>query len=150
SMASVSGRRTRRPVSYESRPIMYRPKKRRWLKRTVLGLTALAILVLVLPTVTAYTTLRDAPLRFALRDIPGTVHAVAASLSWFGPIQYRDIEIRNTRGEGVLSLPKVESERSLIGLLANLKDLGSFRIDRPQLSLAMRRDGSNLEDLFAR
>jgi hypothetical protein len=115
----------------------------------VLGLTLLVILVLVLPTVISKTPLRDAPLRLALRNMRGTVQAGGASLSWFAPLEYTDIEIRNERGELLVSLAKVESERSLFGLLSNLNNLGTFRIERPQVNVALRPDGSNLEDLFA-
>ncbi len=149
-MASVSQQRRRRQGSFESqRQPAYRPQKRRWLKRLVICFTLLAVFVLALPTVVAYTGLRNAPLRLALRDIHGTVEAGGASLSWFGPICYTDLQIRNERGEVLLSLAKVESERSLFGLLSNLKDLGTFRIERPQVSLALRPDGSNLEDVLA-
>ncbi len=131
------------------RPCAYQPPKRRWPKRVVLGLTLLVIVVLVLPTVIAKTPLRDAPLRLALRNLHGTVQAGGASLSWFAPLEYTDIQIRNERGDLLVSLAKVESERSLYGLLANLNDLGTFRIEQPQVSVALRPDGSDLEDLFA-
>ncbi|HTQ37751.1 MAG TPA: hypothetical protein VMJ32_01915 [Pirellulales bacterium] len=149
-MASVSQRRTRRQGSYE--PVRARayqvPKKRRWLKRLVLGLTLLIIVVLVLPTVISKTTLRDIPLRLALRNLHGTVQAGGASLSWFAPLEYTNIEIRNERGELLVSLAKVASDKSLVGLLSNLNDLGTFRVERPQVNAALRADGSNLEDLF--
>ncbi|HEY2827691.1 MAG TPA: hypothetical protein VGJ04_08845 [Pirellulales bacterium] len=150
-MASVSQRRTRRQGSYAPAPARaYSPPKRRWPKRLVLGLTFLVILVLLLPMIIAKTPLRDAPLRLALRSMHGTVQAGGASLSWFAPLEYTDIEIRNDRGELLVSLAKVQSERSLYGLLSNLNDLGTFRIERPQISVALRPDGSNLEDLFAK
>ncbi|HZZ26459.1 MAG TPA: hypothetical protein VFE46_00525 [Pirellulales bacterium] len=151
SMASVSQRRTRRQATYDpARARAYQaPKKRRWLKRLVLAVALLVILVLVLPTIIACTPLRDAPLRLALRNMHGTVQAGGASLSWFAPLEYTNIEIRNERGEVVLSLAKVASDKSLFGLLSNLNDLGTFRIEQPQANLALRPDGSNLEDLFA-
>ena len=149
-MASVSQQRRRRQGSFESqRQPGYRPKKRRWLKRLVIGFTLLSICVLALPTIVSYTGLRNAPLRLALRDIHGTVEAGGASLSWFGPLSYTDLTIRDSHGNVLLSLAKVESERSLFALLANLKDLGTFRIEQPQVSLSLRPDGSNIEDVFA-
>jgi translocation and assembly module TamB len=150
-MSSVSQRRpTRRQGSFESQPTTgRRPKPRRWLKNLVLGTTGLTIVALVLPTIIAYTPLRNAPLRFVLKGMHGTVQSSGASLSWFGAIQYTDIEIRDARGELLLAIPKVESDRSLAGMLSNLSDLGAFHIERPQLSLAMRDGGSNLEDVFA-
>jgi translocation and assembly module TamB len=150
-MASVSQRRTRRQGNYApAAPRAYQPPKRRWPKRVVLGMTLLVVLVLLLPTIIAKTPLRDAPLRLALRNMHGTVQAGGASLSWFAPLEYTDIEIRNERGELLVSLAKVQSERSLYGLLSNLNDLGTFRIERPQVSVALRPDGSDLEDLFAK
>src|SRR5262249_27968585 len=103
---------------------------------------------LVAPTVIAVTPLRNAPLRLALRNIQGTVQAGGASLSWFAPLQYTDIEIRNEQGELLVALPNVQSDRSLFALLSNLNNLGTFRIERPKINVALRADGSNLEDLF--
>ncbi len=150
-MASVSQRRTtRRQGSFESpRVAAFRPMRRRWLRNVVLLTTALVIVALVLPTLIAYTPLRNAPLRFVLQGMHGTVQSGGASLSWFGPVQYTDIEIRDARGEVLLTVPKIESDRSLTGLISNLNDLGTFRIERPQISLAMRAGGSNLEDVFS-
>ncbi len=148
-MASVSQQRRRRQGSFESqRQVAYRPKKRRWVKRLVIGLTLLSILVLALPTIVAYTALRNAPLRMALRNMRGTVEAGGASISWFGPISYTDLQIRNERGDTLLTVAKIESGNSLVALLSNLKDLGTFRIERPQVSLDLRPDGSNLEDVL--
>ncbi len=150
-MASVSQRRVRRQGTYQSqRPVAPpRRKPRKWLKRIVIGSTLLVILILVAPTIIAKTALRNAPLRLAMANMHGTVQAGGASLSWFGPIEYDDIEIRNAQGELLVSLPKVASEKSLVGLLSNLNDLGTFRIEQPQVSVVMRSGGSNLEDVFA-
>ncbi|HEY2759978.1 MAG TPA: hypothetical protein VGI75_04525, partial [Pirellulales bacterium] len=150
-MASVSQRRVRRQGTYQSqRPVAApRRKPRKWLKRIVIGSTLLVILILVMPTIIAKTALRNAPLRLAMANMHGTVQAGSASLSWFAPIEYDDIEIRNAQGELLVSLPKVASEKSLVGLLSNLNDLGTFRIEQPQVSVVMRAGGSNLEDLFA-
>jgi hypothetical protein len=148
-MSTVSQRRTRRRGSFQSqREALYQPKKRRWLKRLVIGTTLLAILVLVAPTIISNTPLRNAPLRLALNGIHGSVQAGAASLSWFSPISYSDIEIRDSQGNLLLSLPKIESQKSLFELITHLDNLGKFRIDRPQISLVLRRDGSNAEDVF--
>ncbi|HEY2882253.1 MAG TPA: hypothetical protein VGJ15_07455, partial [Pirellulales bacterium] len=151
-MASVSQRRTtRRQGSFQSqRPVARQRKPRRWIKRAVIGLTLLVVTVLLLPTVIAYTPLRNAPLRLALANTNATVQTGGASLSWFGPIRYSDIEIRDEHGDLILSLGKVETERSLIGLIGNLNDLGTLRVERPQVNLVMRPDGSNIEDLLAK
>jgi translocation and assembly module TamB len=151
-MASVSQGRTRRQGNFVSgtRPRAFSKPKRRWPKRLVIGLTLLMVLVLLLPTIISKTPLRDAPLRLALRNMHGTVQAGGASLSWFAPLEYSDIQIRNEQGDLLVSLAKVQSERSLYGLLSNLNDLGTFRVERPQVNVALRPDGSNLEDLFAK
>jgi translocation and assembly module TamB len=150
-MASVSQRRVRRQGSFESqRQASYRPKKRRWLKRIVLLFTLLVIIALLLPTIIAKTALRNAPLRLALANLRGTVEAGGASLSWLGPIQYTDLEIRDPHGELILALPKVESEKSLLAIVQNLNDLGTFHVERPQISIVVRADGSNVEDVMPR
>ncbi len=76
------------------------------------------------------------------------MQAGGASLSWFSPVSYTDLEIRNERGELLLALPKVSSERTLWDIVTHLNNLGTFRIERPQVSIVVRPDGSNLEDVF--
>src|SRR5262245_32184377 len=150
-MASVSQRRVRRQGSFESqRQASYRPKKRRWLKRIVLLFTLLVIIALLLPTIIAKTGLRNAPLRLALANLRGTVEAGGASLSWLGPIQYTDVEFRDSHGKLLLALPKVESEKSLLAIAGNLNDLGTFHVERPQISIVVRPDGSNVEVVMPR
>ncbi len=150
-MATVSHRRSRRYSTYQpQREANYLPpRKGKWLKRLVIGSTLLLVLVLVAPMIIANTPLRDAPLRLAMQSLHGTVHAGGASLSWFAPISYSDIEIRAANGELLLAVPKISSERSLFDIITHLSDLGSFRIERPQVSLVLRRDGSNLEDVIS-
>jgi translocation and assembly module TamB len=156
-MASVSQDRRRRQGSLESRSFESQrraayeqpKKKRRWLKRLVIGFTLLAIFVLALPTIISYTGLRNTVLRLALGNIHGAVQAGGASLSWFGALQFNDLELRDERGEAIFTIAKVESERSLWGIITNLDDLGTFRIVRPQASVVLRPDGSNFEDVLA-
>ncbi len=148
-MATVSQRRGRRQGTFESQRVAVRRRKpRKWVKRVVLGGALLATIVLLLPNIIALTGLRNAPLRLALQGIHGSVQAGGASLSWFGPIRYSDIEIRDAEGKSLLAIPSIESERTLLALIANLKDLGVFRIEKPQVSLVVRHDGSNFEDVF--
>ncbi|MCC7083681.1 MAG: hypothetical protein IT427_01595 [Pirellulales bacterium] len=148
-MAIVSQHRTRRQGTFESQRVAVRRRQpRRWVKRVVLGGALLATVVLLLPNIIAATGLRNAPLRMALAGIRGSVTTGGASLSWFGAIRYTDIEIRDAEGKPLLVVPSVESERTLIGLIGNLNNLGTFRIERPQVSLTLRQDGSNAEDIF--
>ncbi len=150
-MASVSPRRTRRQGSYAPvRPRAYQPPKRRWPKRVVISLTLLVIAVLVLPTVVAKTPLRDAPLRLALQNLHGTIQAGGASLSWFARWNIPTFKSATNVATCSSRSAKVESERSLFGLLSNLNDLGTFRVEQPQVNVALRPDGSDLEDLFAK
>src|SRR5690242_14258067 len=144
-MATVSQRRGRRQGTVESQRVATRRRQpRRWVKRVVLCGAWLATMVLLLPNIIAATGLRNAPLRLALGGIHGSVQTGGASLSWFGPIRYTDIEIRDAEGKPLLVMPSVESERTLVGLIANLKNLGTFRIEKPQVSLTLRHDGSNV------
>ncbi len=127
-MATVPQRRSRRYSSYQpQREVIYRTQRKgKWLKRLVIGTTLLVIVVLVAPMIIANTPLRNAPLRLAMQSLHGTVHAGGASLSWFGPISYSDIEIRAANGELLLAVPKISSERSLFDIVTHLNDLGTF------------------------
>ena len=61
-----------------------------------------------------------------MRASSGTTHVAAASLGWFSPVTFLDVEFRDPNGRTVLHIPKVESERILLRLVFDrvLPELG--------------------------
>ncbi|HEY3395359.1 MAG TPA: hypothetical protein VGK58_21840 [Lacipirellulaceae bacterium] len=117
------------------------------IRRRLLVLLALFVAVVaLLPLLVANTRLRDAVLSAALPADDVRVTAAGASLGWFSAQSLNGIEVKDAAGKLLLSAESISVDRSPLSLLLNPSNLGMIQIIRPQLHLAIRPDGSNLED----
>ncbi|MGO9115342.1 MAG: hypothetical protein ACLP9L_39520 [Thermoguttaceae bacterium] len=151
-MSLVSKNKQQRPATSapekQTSPRQPRQKRR--------GLTALAIIILgllllvgLLPTIIAHTSLMTFFVRrAAMLDGPITFHS--ASIGWFSSTSISGIEIRDAQGETVLEADSLTCDRSLLKLLFNSSNIGVLRIEKPRLSAKLARDGSNVESVLAR
>jgi hypothetical protein len=89
-------------------------------------------------------------LNVAAADLNGKVSAGGISLGWFSPIRMSQVAVHDRQGQLILDVPQASSSRTLASLLLNPSNLGRFRVERPNLVLVLRPDGSNLEDLIAK
>jgi len=128
-----------------SRAPTARKHRRRW---WLWMLAVLSVVLWLLPNIVAHTPLLGWGIGMAAADLNGTVTVGSASLGWFSPIAVQDVEITDSEGKLVLSLPSATGDRSLAALLGDYSKLGSFRLESPKLSVVLRDDGSNLEDLL--
>ena len=124
--------------------------RRRWPTRLAILLAMLAVLAWLLPAVIAHTPLLGWIINTAAGDLNGSVSVQSASLGWFSPIAVQNVEVRDAEGKAVLTVPSAAGDRSLAAILMNSSNLGRFRLEKPKLSLVLRDDGSNLEDLAAK
>ncbi len=136
--------RRHRDLSYLERAQRPRGRKR----RVLVVLALLLALLYFTPNLLALTSFRNVPLGVVFEGIEGTITSGSASLGWFSPVVYRDVEIRDREGELVLTVAEVTSEKTVGQLLADRSQLGGWTIDRPQVFAVARADGSNLEDVF--
>jgi hypothetical protein len=128
------------------------PKKPRSL-RLLAVLAALAMLagvVWLLPGIAAHTLLLQWGLKRATTDLSGTLTIESASLGWFSPIAVHGVELKDAEGKPLLTLAAASGDRSLASLLWDSSNLGHLRLDGPKLSLVLRDNGSNVEDLLAK
>lgn len=130
------------------RPTQPHPRRRRrwpWL---------LAILVLVLlwllPMLVAHSPLLAWIVDKSAANLNGKISIQGVSLGWFSPIRLSDVAVRDPQGQAILEVSQAQSSRTLLGHLCSWSNLGRLRIERPNLVLVLRPDGSNLEDLIAR
>ncbi|MHC4177800.1 MAG: DUF748 domain-containing protein, partial [Planctomycetota bacterium] len=141
------GTRPRRVPKETEAPAPRPARRRRW---RLLGVVlTLATLLWFTPAFVAHTPLLHWILASLAAELNGTVTVQSASLGWFSPIAARDIEIRDANGKPVLQAPNLAGNKSLVAILANRSKLGQFRIERPKLTVVLRDDGSNVEDLLA-
>jgi len=103
----------------------------------------------IAPSVLVHTSWRDRPLEAACAGIAGSVESRAARWRWLGGIEYRDVVVRDASGRAVAIIPEVMSDRGLLGLVANPRDLGTVRLAGAELLVEVRPGGSSLEDLLA-
>ena len=122
-------------------------KKRRW--RLLITLALLAVLVWCLPPIVANSPLLGWAADKASADMNGSVSIHAASLGWFSPVAISGLEVKNAEGKTIILIPSFSSERSLVDMLRDQKNLGRFVMRSPKISLELRDDGSNIEDLLA-
>lgn len=122
--------------------------KRKGLRRLGFVLLALAVLVWFLPMIAVKTPLLTwAVNRFG--NLKGQVAIQSASLGWLSAPSISGLEIRDEKNQPLLENLSVTGSNSLFGMICNPSNLGTFHLDKPKLTLRLRPDGSNLEDLIA-
>jgi hypothetical protein len=115
-------------------------------RKLLVFLLVVAVVIAALPTLVAKTPLRNILLGYALP--PGTVRVTVAdaSLGWFSPPALSGIEVRDAAGQPLATIESVRTSRSPWALANNWHELGEIEIQRPALYLAVRPEGTNLQD----
>jgi hypothetical protein len=127
-----------------------RPRPRSLLfRKRWLVLLGLAVLVLFAPQIVALTPLVQSAVDANAPELQGRLKVGSVSLSWFSPVAVRDIVWLDADGHTLAEIAAVRLERSAWQLLANSKDLGTIHVEQPHVTIALRDDGSNLEDALA-
>ena len=146
-MMKVDSRGGPRTLNPTARPLPPQGGRKPW--RVILVLVVLAALVWLAPGVVAHTPLLAWAVRKAAR-LDGTLTIQSASLGWFSPVRVSGIEVHDAQSQSVLELAEVASEKSLFALVRDLSSVGSLRLEKPKLTVVLRKGGSNVEDLLAR
>ena len=123
-------------------------QKRHW--RWLVVVVALAAIIWFLPAIVVHTPILNWAIGKAAADLNGTVTVGSASLGWLSPIEVDGVEVKDTAGKSVLVLPAATSEKTLAGILCNYTSLGQFTLKNPKVSIVLRDDGSNIEDVLAK
>ena len=123
--------------------------RRRW---AVFSLAALAVgggVVWIAPTVLVLTHLRDRPLEAAFQGIDGRVSSRAATWTWLGGIEYRDLVLCDRSGRVVVTVQRMLIDRGLLALAMDPTHLGTVRLVGGEAMVEVRRGGSGIEDILA-
>jgi hypothetical protein len=149
---AISSKPARRVLTRDAEENVVRnaePKQgKKWRRRLVFSTLTLALLVWFLPIILAKTPLLGWAInRFG--NLKGHVAVQSASLGWFSPPAISGIELRDEQNQPVLDVSEVSGSQSLLSLVYNSSKLGCFHIEKPKLTLRLRPDGSNLEDVIA-
>jgi hypothetical protein len=118
------------------------------MRRFAFGLLLLGVLAWFLPLILAKTPLLGWAInRFG--NLKGHISIQSASLGWFSTPSLSGVELRDQQNQPVIEHLSVSGTHSFFGMIANPSNLGCFHIDKPKLTLRLRPDGSNLEDVIA-
>lgn len=123
------------------------PWKKYWPAAAVVG----PLLVLwLIPWLIAHSPIVTWMINRSTSDLNGSVAARSASLGWFSPVVLYGVEIRDEQNQPVAEIERLSGDKALLALMFDSGQLGRFKLDKPQLNLVLRDDGSNLEDLLAK
>ncbi len=151
-MSMIGNRKQRRAEGQQAREAALggplAPRKRRPIHRWGVILLVVLLLVALLPTLVAFTPLASYLVRRAA-GVNGTVKFRSASLGWFSGVSLSGLEIDDAQNQPVLEADRFAIDRSLLKLLINSSNVGTLKIEKPRLNIALTRDGSNLETLIA-
>jgi len=127
------------------------PRKRRRFLRFALVLAGFALLLVgFAPTIIANTPLKEWVIAKATADLNGKATAGGVSLSWFGPIELRDVSIADDTGKPALTAPRATTEKTLPQLLMNSRDPGTITLFNPTLTVNTEGDITNIERAIAK
>ncbi|MEK6260723.1 MAG: hypothetical protein AABP62_19155 [Planctomycetota bacterium] len=132
-------------VSYKTRPT-----GGRWLMRGGWFLVLLATAVWFAPAIVAKTSLRQRIPKLIFPTYPGTVEVGETSIGWFSPIVVRGLKAEDEEGHTLLDVKEFSTVETLWTLATRQTNLGRMRLVDPVMTVSIRRDGSNLEDVYAR
>ena len=96
----------------------------------------------IVPTAVMKSSYRDNLLNSRLEEHGLTATSVSGSGSWLTPIVFHDISISDETGRVQCSIKTIRTSKSLISLIANGDNLGTFTIVEPTLTLALDDDGN--------
>ncbi len=128
------------------------PRKRGFFRKMLRFALVLLVLLLPLawfaPAIVANTGLLNTVLAKVGADLNGTVTADGATLSWFGPVDLRRVTIADADGNAVLVAESVSSSRTLLQLISDRGDLGTFTVANPTVEVTVANGSTNIETLI--
>ena len=118
--------------------------------KLLFALAVMGVLIWLLPAIVARTPLLDWIMGRATADLNGTASIGSLSLGWFSPVEASGVKVKDKQGEVVAEVPELSSDKTLLKLATNWKQLGTFTLQRPTINVVLGPDGSNLEELIAK
>lgn len=144
--SSTSKRLRRQRLWLRERPQDKAPR-RKWF---VIGGAVTAIILFALaPWIIARPVVINRVLAWATPELAGTVEVRSASLGWFSGQTLRGLEVRGSDDQPLVRISKVEIGRGLLGLAFNSSNLGSVRLQSPEVTLVLGETESNAEKILA-
>ncbi|MGI9455492.1 MAG: hypothetical protein ACR2NU_02975 [Aeoliella sp.] len=115
-------------------------------RRLLFLLVVILALVVFAPTIVLRTPLRGQLLARLVPPNVGTVAAESITAGWFTPVSAEQITITDTAGNRLADIERLTMNRTISSLMANSRDLGTIRLEKPVVYTLVRPDGSSIED----
>jgi len=113
-------------------------------------LALLATTVWFAPTIVAKTSLRQRIPKLIFPTYPGTVEVGETSIGWFSPIVVKGLKAEDEEGHTLLDAKEFSTVETLWTLVTRQTNLGRMRLVDPVVTVSIRENGSNLEDVYAK
>jgi hypothetical protein len=127
-----------------------RPSLLFWLlSRLLVVLILLAVLLGFAPWILSATGLWKPILAWAAPDVAGKVEIASLKLGWISGIDASGIVVRDPAGQTLAQIDRVASRKTLLEIVQNRQNLGTFDATAPKINVVLRADGSNVEDFLA-
>lgn len=101
------------------------------------------------PIVLSQPMLAEQVIPRAIPGFDGQIALGSASLGWLSPLELHDVSVRDRQGDLLFQAGSVSSSKTLLELLTGYPRFGAFQVERPEVRIALRDQGSNFEDAFA-
>ena len=141
------------PESKESSSPLPRAKrnwKGRLLVAFILLVGSLAGVAWFGPSIIAATALKQQVPKFLFPSFPGNVELGETSLGWLSPVVIRDLKATDDQGMPLLEVREFSTSETLWTLVTRANDLGRLKLVEPVVHVALRNDGSNVEDVVTK
>jgi translocation and assembly module TamB len=115
----------------------------------LLGLGVPVLLVWLLPVLVAKTSLRQKILPTVLPKYEGRFDVGSASLGWFSTIELKDVRVLDKNDHLLMSIDRVASSNTLLELIKDRSDVGTFDLTGIAANVELTQRGSNIEDALA-
>ncbi len=124
------------------------PKRRSWHRWLLAAVIILLLFIYFLPNLIALPWARQKLLDSAFARVNAKATMKDLSLGWFSPVSVGDFELQAYEsGHNTIAVKKIDSDASLVNLIFR-HDVGSFRIDQPELYVQFDKDGNNVSRLL--
>jgi len=120
----------------------------RWLAVSVCLVFLLVVSAGLAPAILSSRLCWPTVLSWLTSDLDGRVSTDSVSLGWFSPVVVGDVRVEDAQGQQVLQVAAVRTESSLLSLLFDSGRWGTIHVDEPRVTLVLRDDGSNVEDVL--
>src|SRR5262245_1540452 len=122
----------------------------KWVRRLLAIAALLLVLLWFLPTIIANSPILGRLVGAATKDIDGSVNVGGASLGWLSPVVLHDVSIKDSAGAPLATIPRIETERSLLGLVLDSSNPGRLTCEKASVEVVLAKKVSNWEKAFAK